>query len=165
MRMGFNMTEEEKNFAIKVNVDKAKNKVMGASILIGISLLTYVLPLIFGEYDFGILFEVASLLFLLIARHYMTKYDVNRAKRYIICSMVAIGWILIYDILLLVFSIQDILDFIFTGFDYLWAEIFTILYLFYEYAIYKDLVKVDNPIEYKESTDWFYENYEKDLKR
>lgn len=28
------------------------------------------------------------------------------------------------------------------------------------FAINRDLSKADNPIKYKESTDWFYEKYE-----
>lgn len=125
-----------------------------------LSLLTYVAPLIYGEFDFGIVFEIISLVFLLVARNYMSKYDESRAKRYIICSMVAIGWILIYDIILLCSSIQDVIDLAFLGYDYFFAEIFSILYLVILFAINRDLSKADNPIKYKESTDWFYEKYE-----
>ena len=43
------MTDEERNFIIKVNVDKAKNKTILPILLIIISILTYVFPLIVGE--------------------------------------------------------------------------------------------------------------------
>ena len=133
-------------------------------VFIGISLLTYVMPLMWGEFDFGILFEVASLVFLILARNYMSQYDETRAKRYIICSIVSIGWILIYDIILLCVSIQDAIDVAFLGYDYLLGEFFLILYLIILFAINKDLSKADNPEKYKESTDWFYERYESDEK-
>lgn len=154
------MTDKEKEFIKKVNVDKAKNKAGASILLIIISLLTYVIPLICGEFDFGIIFEIASLVFLVIARNYMTKYDEIRAKRYIICSMIAIGWILIYDIILLCATIQDIVDLAFLGYDYFFGEGVTILYLITLFAINRDLSKADNPERYKESTDWFYEKYE-----
>ena len=32
------------------------------------------------------------------------------------------------------------------------------------FGINRDLSKADNPINYKESTDWFYETYEEDEK-
>lgn len=32
------------------------------------------------------------------------------------------------------------------------------------FAINRDLSKADNPIKYKESTDWFYETYEENEK-
>lgn len=154
------MTEDEKNFIKKVNIDKAKNKTIAPIILMIISILTYVMPLIFGEFDFGIIFEIASLVFLFIARNYMSKYDEIRSKRYIICSMVSIGWILIFDIMIFISSIQDIVDLALVGYDYFFGEILSILYLMILFAINRDLSKADNPDKYKESTDWFYEKYE-----
>lgn len=154
------MSDEEKEFIKKVNVDKAKNKTIAPILLMVLSLLTYVVPLIYGEFDFGIVFEIISLVFLLVARNYMLKYDESKAKRYIICSMVAIDWILIYDIILLCSSIQDVIDLAFLGYDYFFGEMFSILYLIILFAINRDLSKADNPIKYKESTDWFYEKYE-----
>ena len=154
------MTDKEKEFIKKVNVDKAKNKASASMLLIIISLLTYVVPLIYGEFDFGIIFEIVSLVFLVMAKSYMTKYDEIKAKRYIICSMIAIGWILIYDIILLCATMEDIVDLAFLGYDYFFGEGVTILYLSTLFAINRDLSKADNPERYKESTDWFYEKYE-----
>ena len=158
------MTDKEREFIREENIDKAKKKTIAPMVFIGISLLTYVMPLMWGEFDFGILFEVASLVFLILARNYMSQYDETRAKRYIICSIVSIGWILIYDIILLCVSIQDAIDVAFLGYDYLLGEFFLILYLIILFAINKDLSKADNPDKYKESTDWFYERYESDEK-
>ena len=158
------MTDKEREFIREDNIDKAKKKTIAPMVFIGISLLTYVMPLMWGEFDFGILFEVASLVFLILARNYMSQYDETRAKRYIICSIVSIGWILIYDIILLCVSIQDAIDVAFLGYDYLLGEFFLILYLIILFAINKDLSKADNPEKYKESTDWFYERYESDEK-
>ena len=158
------MTDKEKEFIREVNIDKAKKKTIAPMVFIGISLLTYVMPLMWGEFDFGILFEVASLVFLILARNYMSQYDETRAKRYIICSIVSIGWILIYDIILLCVSIQSAIDVAFLGYDYLLGEFFLILYLIILFAINKDLSKADNPEKHKESTDWFYERYESDAK-
>ena len=154
------MTDEERNFIIKVNVDKAKNKTILPILLIIISILTYVFPLIVGEFDFGIVFEVISLIFLIIGRNYMNKYDETKSKKFIICAMIPVGWMLIYDIIVFISSISDIVDFLFLGYDYLCGEILSILYMIMLFAINKDLAKADNPVKYKESTDWFYEKYE-----
>ena len=113
------MKDKEKEFIKEVNIDKAKKKTIAPMVFIGISLLTYVMPLMWGKFDFGILFEVASLVFLILSRNYMSQYDETRAKRYIICSIVSIGWILIYDIILLCVSIQNAIDVAFLGYDYL----------------------------------------------
>lgn len=158
------MTEEEKNFAIKINLDKAKKKTVIPIVLIIISLLTYIMPLLLGEFDFGIFFEIISLVFLIISRTYMSKYDVDKSKRYIICSMLSIGWILIYDIMYFIFSIQSSIDFIFMGYEFFWTEMLSILYLFFLFVIERDIAKADNPVKYKESTDWFYEKYDENEK-
>lgn len=154
------MEDKEKEFIKKVNIDKAKNKTSVSILLMIISILTYVVPLMYGEFDFGIVFEIISLIFLLIARNYMSKYDEIRSKRYVIFSMVAIGWILIYDIMLLCSYIQDIADLALLGYDFYFGEIFSILYFIILIAINKDLSKANDSTKYKESTDWFYEKYE-----
>jgi hypothetical protein len=154
------MSDEEKEFYKKINIDKAKNKTVKAIILIILSIVTYVMPLIYGEFDFGIIFEVLSLIFLLVARKYMTQYDEIRSKRYVICSIVSIGWILIYDAILLCLSVRDVADFVLLGDYFFFGEIFSILYIIALFAINRDLAKADNPSKYKESADWFYENYE-----
>ena len=122
------------------------------------------MPLLLGEFDFGIFFEIISLVFLIISRTYMSKYDVDKSKRYIICSMLSIGWILIYDIMYFIFSIQSSVDFIFFGYEFFWTEMLSILYLFFLFVIERDIAKADNPVKYKESTDWFYEKYEENEK-
>lgn len=78
------MTDKEKEFVKTVNIDKAFNKTMNCIVLIIISLLSYVYPLIFGDFDFGMIFEILTLLFIFIARSYMSKYDEERSKRYTI---------------------------------------------------------------------------------
>jgi hypothetical protein len=154
------MEDKEKEFIKKVNIDKAKSKTSVSILLMIISILTYVVPLMYGEFDFGIVFEIISLVFLLIARNYMSKYDETRSKRYVIFSMAAIGWILIYDIMLLCSYIQDIADLALLGYDFYFGEIFSILYFIILIAINKDLSKANDSTKYKESTDWFYEKYE-----
>lgn len=158
------MVDKEKDFIKKVNVDKAKNKTIVPILLMILSILTYVEPLFYGEFDFGLIFEIISLVFLFIARFYMTKYDEDRAKRYVTCSMISIGWILIYDIISLFTSIQDVIDVAFLGYIFFRSQLFSILYIISLFKINKDLSKADNPIKYRESTDWFYETYEENEK-
>ncbi len=153
------MDDGEKDFIKKVNIDKANNKTRLAIVLIVLSILTYILPLAFGEFDFGIIFEGISLIFLLIAKMYMSQYNETSSKRYIVCALVSIGWILIYDV---ISYMNNDINLIFLGYDYFFGEIFTILYIMRLFQINKNLTKADNPIKYKESTDWFYEKDEKE---
>lgn len=154
------MNDEEKKCVKKANVDIALNKSKAPIILMVLSLATYVIPLIFGEFDFGIVFEIVSLIFLLIGKGYMSNYDEDRAKRYILFSMLAIGWILVYDIIFFLASMEDVTNLILFGYDFYISELLSILYFIALFDIYWFLSKADNPEKYKESTDWFYENYE-----
>ena len=155
------MEEKEKEFVKKINIDKAINKSNIAIALITISVLTYVVPLTEGNFDFGMIFEVISLVFTLISRLYMSKYNAIKSRTFNICSIFSVGWILIYDIMIFLSS-TDSLFYI----DYYdWFEIFTIGYMVILFLINKDLSKADNPEKYKESTDWFYEKYEDENKK
>lgn len=151
------MTDNEKDFVRNVNVDKAKNKTVACIVLTIISLLSYIVPLMFGDFDFGMIFEILTLIFIFIARSYMSKYDEDRSKRFIIFAMIPIGWLLIYDLITILSYVSNALDFTFLGLDFVIQEGFTILDLLILFAINKDLRKADNPEKYKESTDWFYE--------
>lgn len=103
---------------------------------------------------------MTSFVFLLISRKYMLKYDEARAKRYIICSMLAIGWILVYDLIFFISSMPNISNVVFLSDGYFLGEMILILYFGLLSVINKNLSKADNPTKYKESTDWFYEKYE-----
>ena len=122
------------------------------------------MPFILGDFDFGMIFEIFTLIFILIARIYMSKYDEDRSKRFIIFAMIPIGWLLIYDLITVLVYVSDVLDFTFLSFDFILQEGFTLLDLLILYAIYKDLRKADNPEKYKESTDWFYERLDEKTK-
>ena len=154
------MTDNEKEFVKNVNIDKAKNKIGTCIFLTIINLLSYVLPLMFGDFDFGVFFEILTLVFIFMARSNIIKYDEDRSKRYTIFAMIPIGWLLIYDLITILSYVSNMLDFTFLGLDFVLQEGFTILDLLILFAINKDLRKADNPEKYKESTDWFYEKLE-----
>ena len=155
------MIDEEKQFIIKVNVDKAKKKMISPFLLIIVSVMSYIIPLMYGKFDFGIVFDFVSLVFLIIARIYMTNYDEIRSKRYVICAMIPVGWMLIYDLVIIFSSGDYALEYFFFNYEFYFGELLSIFYLLLLFSINKDLSKADNPTKYKESIDWFYEKYER----
>ena len=64
------MTEEGKKYFFKVNMDKAKNKTRIAIFIILVSIMTYIIPILEGILDFGVIFESVSLIFIIIAKRY-----------------------------------------------------------------------------------------------
>ena len=155
------MENDEKEFVKKINVDKAKNKTKYAIGCLIISILSYVMPFLVGEYDFGIVFEIATLVCIFIARNRMSIYDEDGSKKYIIIALLSIGWLLVYDIVTIVLSAYDFIDLLDLSASFILQEIFTLFGFSFLFAIYKDLRKADNPEKYKESTDWFYESLDK----
>ena len=151
------MNDKEKKFIETVNIDKARNKTKICIVLSSISMLTYVLPLIYGDFDFGIVFEVLTFVFMLLARHFMANYDGDAARKCVILAMIPIGWLFIYDLITVVSFISDIFDFTFLGIDFSVQEGLTVFVLAILFGINMDLRKADNPEKYQESTDWFYE--------
>ena len=155
------MENEEKEFIKKVNMDKAKNKTAISIGVLVVSISSYIFPLMFGEYDFGIIFEIASLIFIILARKYIAEYNETLSKRFIVLTMIPIGWLLIYDFWDLASYVRNGIDLFLLGYDYYFLELLSITNMLILFKIYRDLAKADNPEKFKESTDWFYEKYDK----
>ena len=75
------MTDKEKEFSKNVNIDKAKNKTIPCISMTIISIITYIVPFILGDFDFGLIFEILTLIFIFMARHYMSIYDEDKSKK------------------------------------------------------------------------------------
>ena len=165
------MEKKEKDFLKKVNIDKAKNKTIPLAVLMVIIILfdiviilIEVIPPWDGDFnDYGIVFEITSLVLICIAMFSMKRYNETRAKIYIICSMILIGWILIYECMVFYPILVELENYrrpfreirIFLSKETMW-----IIYIFGLLIVNKYLSKANNPIKHKESTDWFYETYE-----
>lgn len=148
---------EEKDFIKKVNMEKANNKILIPILLLVISILTYIVPLMYGAFDFGLIFEIIAFIFLLIAKKYILINDEKKAKRYIICSMLSIGWLLIYDCIWFISYILDGLDLFYLIYNFFFGEILSISSILFLFSINKDVSNINEKIEYKENKDWFYE--------
>lgn len=151
---------EQKEFIRKIYIDKAKITMKGIIVVIVISLLTYVIPLIEGVFDFGIIFEVISFVFVWLAKNALEKYNEVGAKKYTILAMIPVGWILIYDGMIFLLQITNLMDFMMIVLGYFYEEFLLLFFMLGLFSVYRDLAKADNPAKYKGNTDWFYEKYE-----
>lgn len=148
---------EEKDFIKKVNIEKANNKILIPILLLVISILTYIVPLIYGEFDFGLIFEIIAFISLLVAKKYILINDEKKSKRYIICSMLLIGWLFVYDCIWFISYILDGVDLFYLIYNSFFGEILSIASIVSLYSINKDLSNINENIKYKENKDWFYE--------
>lgn len=151
------MSDEEKEFSKKVNIDKAKIKNGTCITLSIISLITYIAPLMLGDFDFGIVFESLTFIFILIARYYMSKYDEEYSRKFTIFAMIPIGWLFIYDFITMLSYMPEMIILDNLGFSFIMQGGGMLLNLIILYVTIQDLKKAGDPEKYKESTDWFYE--------
>ena len=107
--MNNNQNNENKTHIRKVYKDKAENLLKKCMVIMFLSILTYILPLVlFKAFDFGLVFEVISLVFIEIAYNKMGQNDFRVLKRYTIIAMIPIGWLIIYDFIDLLANIGEV---------------------------------------------------------
>lgn len=161
---------DEKEFRKDINISNALKKSNISIILILVSMVTYIRALIiYLTFDFGMIFEILSLIALIISRIYMKNNDEKNSKKFIIIAAGLIIWLIIYDIVFLLYTIKTFMDIALFEWTFLFDELILIGYLISLYEIYKKLSKISNPEKFKESTDWFYEkapqNNENEIKK
>lgn len=145
----------EEDFIKKVNREKANNKMIVPILLLTLSILTYIIPLIYGEFDFGLIFEVISFIFLLVAKKHIQANDEKKAKKYVICSILSIGWLVIYDLIWLTSYILEGVDIFYLIYNFFFGEILSILSIAFLFSINKDLSI--NKVKHEDNKKWFYE--------
>ena len=150
--------EKEKNY-----LDTAKKFLGAVCILSIISLATYFYALIYNEFDFGFIFEIIGLLFGYLA-YFRTKYkEITKAKRNIIVACISIGWLVIYDIILMIMNIDNLIEFV-SGYSTYYGEYLFGITLNYapDFMLLANLLLYY--ISYKNLTLYEISEYEKDVK-
>ena len=88
---------------------KAMNCLKYYMIFGAISILSYLIPWIFfSAFDFGIVFEFISLFFVYLAYNSLLAGNINLGKKDIIIAMIPIGWLIIYDFILLITNLGEV---------------------------------------------------------
>ena len=80
---------------------------IGVAIVSGVS---YLIGLMYDLFDFGLIFEIISLICVCITLKNLSSSNLITGKKYIIISMIPIGWILIYDFIDLLANISTVLE-------------------------------------------------------
>lgn len=141
-------------------------------ICIGISIfsgLTYLYGLlIYNAFDFGLIFEIISFLFIILAFNAIKKNDFISSKRNIIIAMIPIGWLIIYDLINLLVNIHEVLvevGFYYMSFDryfyYIEPYLFDITLvssIILLYKAYSSLCIADGSKKSTNFTDTFYDS-------
>lgn len=101
---------ENKKHIEKIYADKATNLL---KICIGIlifSLFSYFVAIfLYSSFDFGLIFEIFSFIFTLIAISKIKQNNLQVGKRNVIIAMLPIGWLIIYDFINLLVNINEVI--------------------------------------------------------
>ncbi|MGN1270564.1 MAG: hypothetical protein ACI4UX_00990 [Clostridia bacterium] len=72
-------------------------------------LLSYLFAiLVYKAFDFGLIFEIISLTFVILALTKVSSKDFTCAKKNIIIAMIPVGWLIIYDFINLLVNIKEV---------------------------------------------------------
>lgn len=166
-----NIDIENKKHIEKIYTDKVTNLL---KICIGIfifNVLTYLIGIfLYDSFDFGLIFEIISFIFVVIALNKIKQKNLQFGKRIIIIAMVPIGLLIIYDFINLLVNIDQVLIEV-AGYYMSYAQYFYYLepYLFdvtlvalivLLYRTYSSLCKIDGTKESDNYIDTFYDKLE-----
>ena len=73
------------------------------------SVITYLIALEYNAFDFGFIFEVISLVFVLLSIDNLKKHKLQSAKTCIVIAMIPIGWLIIYDFINLLANLNEVM--------------------------------------------------------
>lgn len=149
-----------------------KNKTINLlKICIGLSILsfaTYLSAIFFyNAFDFGLIFEIISFIFIIFAINKTLKNDFQSGKRNIIIAIIPIGWLIIYDFFNLCVNIVEVMTEVsgyYLSFDkyfyyiepYLF-DVILIAMIILLYKSYRSLNRVTSNSQSDNYTDTFYD--------
>ena len=91
-------------------LNKAQNLLKICMGIFGISISSYLIIIIFWDiFDFGIIFEVLSFVFVLLAYFKLFTQTFKRAKKFIIIAMIPIALLIIYDFICLLVNADEVI--------------------------------------------------------
>ena len=154
----------------KTYKDKTENLLKISMGIMTISLLTYLGPLIFFKaFDFGMIFEIITLVLIVIAYNKIGQNHFKTVKKCIIIAMISIGWLIIYDFINLLANIKEVLIEVFRyyfSFDQFFyyiepylVDVFLVATIILLYKTYSALKKAERnePLEPEDYSDTFYD--------
>lgn len=169
MKSNKNINIKNEEHIDKVYTDKAENLLNICKKLFIFSFVTYLLGMfIYQSFDFGLIFECISYFFVLQAFNAISQNNINLCKRKCIFSMIPIGWLIIYDFIILILNLPQVIVQVFSyysSFDYYFyylspylIDTILIIILSLLYATFRSLGKIDGTQKASNYTESFYDN-------
>ena len=165
--------EKEKDEEIKnqkhieeVQTEQATNLLKYCLLVFLLSGISYLIGIfMYQSFDFGLIFELISFVFTLLAMYKINLKHYNNAKTFLIIAMIPLGWLFIYDLINLLINIKEVFAQViiyYMSFDFLFFylqpylyDVLTVLIIRWLYKAYNAIDKVDK-VKYN-SVESFYD--------
>lgn len=151
----------------KINSEKAVNILKICVVIFILSFITYAIALFFNNFDFGLIFEIISFIFTILAINKIKAKDYSKAKTFTIITMLPVGWLIIYDLINLLVNVGEVITeliYYYTSPDQFFFYIEPYLYdvtlvaiIILLFVAYKSIRRADGTDKNTNPTDAFYE--------
>ena len=157
--------ENNKKHIRNIYIDKSLNLLNICKIILLLSGLTYVIGfLIYNNFDFGLILEIISFVFIFIAYYKILENDLTAGKRCIIISMLPIIWLIIFDFIFLFLNLVAVFNDNSSVRQFLYqleAYIFDISLFVKAILLYKSHSSLNKADETKKSNNYLENFYDK----
>ncbi len=108
--MNIDINDETNRLHIKkVYKEKIRNLLKLCIGIFMFSFFTYIVGIWrYGQFDFGLIFEMISFVFIIIAYRKIEQNDFDAIKKSTIIAMIPLGWLVIYDLIGLLVNIDEV---------------------------------------------------------
>lgn len=157
--------ENNKKHIRNIYIDKSLNLLNICKIVLLLSGLTYVIGfLIYNNFDFGLILEIISFVFIFIAYYKILDNNLAAGKRCIIISMLPIIWLIIFDFIFLFLNLVAVFNDTSSIRQFLYqleAYIFDISLFIITILLYKSHSSLNKADETKKSNNYLENFYDK----
>ena len=161
--------QENKEHIQKIYTEKAQKLLKFCIVILIVNGITYLIGFfLYNSFDFGLVFEIITFIFILIANNRIEQKNMKLGKINTIMAIIPISFLIIYDLIHLAINIEEVLEEVliyYTSPDQFFYNIEPYLFdvtliavIKLLYKTYKALNKADNTQQSENYLDTFYDN-------
>lgn len=161
--------QENKEHIQKIYTEKAQKLLKFCIVILIVNGITYLIGFfLYNSFDFGLVFEIITFIFILIANNRIEQKNMKLGKINTIMAIIPISFLIIYDLIHLAINIEEVLEEVliyYTSSDQFFYNIEPYLFdvtliavIKLLYKTYKALNKADNTQQSENYLDTFYDN-------
>ena len=161
--------QENKEHIQTIYTEKAQKLLKFCIVILIVNGITYLIGFfLYNSFDFGLVFEIITFIFILIANNRIEQKNMKLGKINTIMAIIPISFLIIYDLIHLAINIEEVLEEVliyYTSSDQFFYNIEPYLFdvtliavIKLLYKTYKALNKADNTQQSENYLDTFYDN-------